>query len=516
MGKLKKKIKNALATVGVATAMILPSADPVNAMPAPALEPSASIITFDPSQEQFFKDDSRVIIVNWHRQKGKDFVAAAKAVDHAIRTGQTWYIVSLTQRQADATFEKCKKVAEAFKKSFELVGNIESSEEKFLDHDKSIDEMFVYTSRTLTLPNGGKVVSLPGKNPDTLAGLTGNVIFTEFGLFPNGGYEHWRVVFPLSTRGFQVIIISTPRSKKTKFFEIFSNPETYSVHFCDIIQSVEQDGFILRDNKGNPCTIEEFKKLYGDDAGWQREYLCQFTGDLDALVTWAQLLASQEANPNFRLLRVTDGQGWDESFFRRELPHGRLEFGWDVARRDRDYSSFWCNLARRDGKKELQSLVLMSNTEFATMRHIIITGMESRMGSVGCGDATGLGMESNEALSARFRDSWEGVAFTEKTKSELGSLGRTMFGDDMVRLPSFAENKSPYKFIAADIYSIQCQPVGDPSDKRLRLAYSTNELEPKSHCDIGLSCLLAQRAGTLQGGRDVPLPPPLAIKPIGW
>jgi phage FluMu gp28-like protein len=110
---------------------------------------------------------------------------------------------------------------------------------------------FVCKARELILPNGARVVSLPGRDPDTLAGLTGNVIFTEFGLFPGGGYDHWRVVFPLATRGFKVIVISTPRGKNTKFFELWSDKETYSVHTCDIYQSVEQDGFVLRDNKGD-------------------------------------------------------------------------------------------------------------------------------------------------------------------------------------------------------------------------------------------------------------------------
>jgi hypothetical protein len=74
------------------------------------------MIHFDPASSGFFEDEARVIVVNWHRQKGKDFTAAAKAVDHAMRTGQDWFIVSLTQRQADATFAKCKKVFEAFKR----------------------------------------------------------------------------------------------------------------------------------------------------------------------------------------------------------------------------------------------------------------------------------------------------------------------------------------------------------------------------------------------------------------
>jgi hypothetical protein len=80
------------------------------------------MVRFDPSQMRFFLDESRVIVVVWHRQKGKDFTAAGKAVDHCIRTHQDWYIISLTQRQADATFAKCRQHFEAFKEDFKLQG----------------------------------------------------------------------------------------------------------------------------------------------------------------------------------------------------------------------------------------------------------------------------------------------------------------------------------------------------------------------------------------------------------
>ena len=488
-----------------------------SALPGPALE-GGPIIRFDPSQRRLFDDNARVIVVNWHRQKGKDFTAAAKAVDSALRTKQAWFIVSLTQRQADATFEKAVKVAEAFKAMLKLKGKITFSEEQFTEYDAAIDASFVCTARTLHLPGGGKVVSLPGKNPDTLAGLTGNIIMTEFGLFPNGGYDHWRVIFPLTTRGFQAILISTPRNKKTKFFELCSDPGTYSVHTCDIHHSVAEDGFVLKDNKGELCTIAQFKKLYGDDAGWAREYECQFTGDLDALISWAQLLSAQDPDLMVRVLRVTNGQGWQDDLFQwPALPGNRLEFGWDVARRSKDLSSFWGNLVRRDGKKELRFLVLMQGTEFATQRHIIQKGMDSRAQNVGCGDATGLGMDSNETLTAKYRERWEGVTFTSKLKSELGSLGRTAFGDGSIKLPNFAQDEGKgLKYIATDLYSVQCQPTGDAADKRLLLSETENELEPDSHCDIAYSGLLALKAGGLANGRLKPIRAPLAYKPVGW
>src|SRR4051812_8856998 len=94
---------------------LLTGNDPVG-LPAPALSPNASVIDLDPSQRRLFLDKSRVIVVVWHRQKGKDFTAAAKAVGGALETKQDWFIVSLTQRQADATFAKVLQIAKTYKK----------------------------------------------------------------------------------------------------------------------------------------------------------------------------------------------------------------------------------------------------------------------------------------------------------------------------------------------------------------------------------------------------------------
>src|SRR4051794_632911 len=118
------------------------------------------IIRFDPSQQRFFRDESRVIVVNWHRQKGKDFTAAAKAVDHALRTGQDWYIVSLTQRQADATFAKCKRVAQAFMRLLKIKGQATEGEYGSEQYDPWINQAFQFTAREIRFPNGARVVSL--------------------------------------------------------------------------------------------------------------------------------------------------------------------------------------------------------------------------------------------------------------------------------------------------------------------------------------------------------------------
>lgn len=481
--------------------------DNIAAKPGPALK-AESMVRLDPSQKRLFDDDARVIAVNWHRQKGKDFVTAGKAVRAGMVRPANWYIVSLTQRQADATFAKAEKFFSAYKKAFGLVGEATRGGEEYAEFDATIQHTFTRQARKLILPNGSEIVSLPGKNPDTLAGLTGNIVLTEFGLFPGGGYEHWRVVFPLTTRGYQAVAISTPRSKKTKFFELCSDPETYSYHFCPLSKSVAEDGYQLFDNKGNPCTIEQFRKIYNDESGWAREYECQFTGDASALIAWAQILASQDADLQTRVL-VLDGREdhaalLDVLAALRGLPAGRLELGWDVARSGH-LSPLWINHAAANGKKRLAALVIMHNVRFEFMRHVISAVMDSRGGSVGCGDATGLGADSNETLATMYRERWEPVVFGPRTKSDLGSLGRTAYGDGAQRLPEFMVSTAR-KFIATDVYSLQAEPTGDAADKKLVLSETENELEPRSHCDIAYANLLALRAGVLLGGKRGPLP----------
>src|SRR5581483_8689319 len=139
--------------------------------------------------------------------------------------------------------------------------------------------------------------------------------------------------------------------------------------------------------------------LYGDPVGFDREYGCQFTGDLESLLKWAQLIEAGEKGRDlpFSFLRG-DGAGFDPNFFKQELPGGgRLDFGWDVARTG-DLSALWANHRAPGRQVYLRFLVVMHRVSFELQRTVVFAGMDARgYGSgVGAGDATGLGMDSNE------------------------------------------------------------------------------------------------------------------------
>jgi phage FluMu gp28-like protein len=492
-------------------------------VPAPASRP-ASVIEFDPSQRRLFTDRARVIVVNWHRQKGKDFTAAAKAVDQAMMTGQSWYIVAMTQAQADETFAKCRKVADGAKALLKRMygsDRVDEEAESYVDYDRQIDHAFQATARILRLPNGGRVVSLPGRNPDTLAGRSGNLILTEFGLYPGGGYAHWEVLFPIVTRGgYRLVVISTPRGRNTKFYELFTNADGfYSVHFCDIRKSVFEDGYVLYDAQGQPfptgtdeekeLAIATFRRIYNSESKWPREYECQFTGDLSSLIPWAELERAAQLGDGlpFDWLQIERdgsplGPVWHA--LKSEAAAGvRPEVGWDVARRG-NLSALTLNLARPNRPKHLRFVVTMKGVDYATQRSFVQAVMRLGNLSVGYGDATGLGNESNEVLAGLYPDRWTPFMFTASGKRELASSLRTAFSDAAQTLPSLKTHKA----IATDLYAIQKDDTG----ANLTLEETANPLLPDSHCDVAYSLGLNR----LAGARNTVMPLPVGgRRPVG-
>lgn len=504
-------LKSAVVAASVAASSVAAPVDPRGIMHDPAREYAeamqidAPVITLDRSQRAVFVDEARVVVVNFHRQKGKDFVAACKAIEHAMRTGQHWYIVSLTQRQADQTFGKCKLIAKGYEKLLKKKILAGVSEEELEQRDPQTGTWFKYHARTIHLPNGATITSLPGRDPDTCAGLTGNIILTEFGLFPKGGEDHWAVLFPITNRGgFKLIVISTPRAKTHKFHELCENRAgLYSVHTCDIYQSVYEEGYPLYDAQGARLVLETreqmdagvelLKKLYGNPSKWPREYECKFTGDLEALVRYALLEAASTFHHGygFKLMEITNDAGFDPSFWTGGIAAaGRMEFGWDVAR-TKDLSVLWGNLNTRNVLpfKPLTHLVIMRNCRFDLQRHVIRGGMNTSRANVGNGDSTGLGMDTNETLATEFKDRWDGVNFAGPRKRELASSLATAYSEGTQGLPSIEQ----YGFVHADIFAIQ----KDDSNGRFDLDETDNPLMPDSHCDIAWSNALARRAGAM-------------------
>ena len=140
---------------------------------------------------------------------------------------------------------------------------------------------------------------------------------------------------------------------------------------------------------------------------------------------------------------MTGEAGWRPGWFRERLSglgEGRLGVGWDVARKG-DLSVLWVNHSERPGAglasgggdvKRLRVLVLMRDVQFELQRAVVREAMEagrSRGPAVGCGDATGIGADSNETLRTLYGDRGEPVTFAARSKSDPGSTLATTFDD---------------------------------------------------------------------------------------
>ena len=537
MSDLADKLKRTAAAglIAAAAASAAPVAADVSAsMTAAELEPLARdvaavgdsfkpVVTFDPAQRRAFLDKSQTLVLNWHRQKGKDFWAAGVAADDAFARGSEWFIISLTQRQADATFRKVRAFARAIER---ITGILCPCRDTLMEQtDPETNQKFVFKAREIVFPTGGRIVSLPGRDPDTLAGLTGNVIFTEFALFPKGGYPHWEVIFPLTTRGFRILIISTPRGKTTKYYELTTDPSA-SYHRTTIWESVAEGWSPI---PGEPdwteADVEDLRKRYGSTK-FTREYECEFTGDLDALIRWTlleQAAALSLGRPFFTRTFTdaidADGAAQVAAWARTLAASGRrVELGWDPAR-SRDLGSTAGNVASDAGAgpRHLGLVCLYRNVPLFEQRDLHRRVMRDDPRHVGAGDATGLGQQSNEELQVEFRhrqtpgdglpiSRWEPVPFTGPRKSAMASNALVRFQAGAQTLPPVVGD---YAWVAADVYGIQSEE-GD--DGRLALDEAGNPHLADSHNDVGWSIFLSQYAGGLHPFTK-PLPRPLARKP---
>jgi len=433
-------------------------------------------------QHEAMKAKGRVEVYKWCRQSGKDFTAALKASLQALSTGQPWFIVSLTERQALATFDKVKMHLRAFGV---VLTDLQFVDEELGYQDRNTGQWCKVNAKKVVLPGGGSVTALPGSNPDAIAGLTGNVIFTEFALFPGGGKDHWRVVFPLITRGFRIIAISTPRGHDTKFAELCRDQKgKYWVSVVDVHRMVG-DGVKLRDEEGNSITVAELEELYADPAGWTREYLVQESDELDALIRWHYLELAKADYEAVRLdVSSIDDYNPDHENVFAELPRGGGAYflGWDVARKGH-LSSLWLNQVVGD-VHYLRVLVNMHKMDFPYMRKVVWQAMD--MSCRGAGDATGLGMESCEATAKRYPGWFDEVNFSS-AKPALGSKMMQVYEDVRQRIPA-----KGFDDVIHDLHAVQKEVrLG-----RLILHETKNAVNKNSHCDMAYANGLALWAAT--------------------
>jgi phage FluMu gp28-like protein len=156
-----------------------------------------------------------------------------------------------------------------------------------------------------------------------------------------------------------------------------------------------------------------------------------------------------------------------------------LYLGWDVARKDH-LSSVWINAKVGDRFKHV-ALINMRRMPFPFMRAVV--GQAMKYCRAGRGDATGLGMESCEALAREFPGRFEGVNFSSG-KKEICVRMMQVYQDGRQVLSKHESD------VVHDVHGIQKEDRGEV----VRFHETKNPENKHSHCDMAYANGLALHA----------------------
>jgi len=369
-----------------------------------------SAIQLLPYQQRWIDDKSRFKIANKARQIGYSFGSTYEVVEDCLLHRAKWFYLSTGERQAKEALETAATHARAFRAAVRLV-----AEDFHWEGER-------FSALMLEFPNGSKLTGLPA-NPRTARGSSGHLVLDEFAHHqdPRG---IWRAIAPVITRGFRVLVLSTPNGRQGKFYELWAHggPD-WSRHQVDIYEAVRA---------GLKVDIAELRRFVGNDDDWAQEYECKFLDEAHAWIPFDLIDAAESDEASLVL----------PSDFR---PTGPCFWGYDVGR-----------------KRDLAVQVLMEQVaDLLIMRQLLampkvrfreqVDAADAVMPMVtrGCVDATGMGLPLAEELQERWGESRiEAVTFGNTVKEMMASKLRKMYEDRRIRNSQDAQLRS-------DIHSIR-------------------------------------------------------------
>ena len=361
-----------------------------------------------PYQRAWVKDTSRFKIGLMSRQVGKSLGAAFEVVLDAMETGQDWIVLSAGERQAKEFIAKVARVAEILGEALIASTGYDSNAQAL--------------SEEVRFANGARVIGLPA-NPNTARGYSANLVLDEFAFHENPE-AIWRAVFPIVTNPLKgklkLRIISTPAGKNNQFYSLWSGENLtdstntefqWSKHKVDVYQAVQQ---------GLDLDVQGLRAALDDEDGFRQEYLCEF------LESASQFLSTELA---------TQATHKDADQYGKPILQGQVFVGVDIGRSN-DLTVCWTleTHPSLDGVFWTREVLTLQNMPYAEQQALISDRIKQ---ANRCAiDATGIGDETGERLTARFGEhKIEACKFTAPFKEEIFGRLKSQMEQNNVRIP---------------------------------------------------------------------------------
>ncbi|MFA5628143.1 MAG: terminase family protein [Thiohalomonadaceae bacterium] len=189
-------------------------------------------------QKRFMLDQSRFRIANKARQIGFSYLIGMEMIIGALLRKKNQLIVSASQENAFIVLDHIRQ------------------------HLKEMHiEAFSDTNEEIIMPTG-KVIKALATNWKTARGFAGDVYFDEFAFMIHDS-EVWKALVPAITAAHgRITVVSTPKSRIDKFWEIWENNASFSKHCITIHDAVAQGLNINLEELKSLFTPEEFAMAY--------------------------------------------------------------------------------------------------------------------------------------------------------------------------------------------------------------------------------------------------------------
>lgn len=399
--------------------------------------------------------NSRFIVVRASRRFGKSFIFSVFAI-HASYTNPNYRVVlvSKSQRQSLEMFNTIYGILMGSKISSSITRN---------------------TLTMLEFANGSKIESLPGGNPDSLRGLTLNLVLCDESAFiPDALFQ---AVSPtiMSTLG-SMILISTPNLSSGEFYRACQEDSIYTrFHLThDDAYFIGEDGkkipFI------DPEELEREKWNCGgeDSPRYKREILAEFTDSEGGF---------------FDLDAVNDSLKPDLPQIHFAVPGHKYCMGCDLAIKQ-DYTVLV--ILDYTDRNNLKVVRYRRFNGKSTDQIMLEVYKEASMFKITNAliDTAGIGVSLLEHLKSNYPGyRWEGFTFTTTSKVPLMSDLNIAMCNRMIEIPDD-------DIIREELISFYYEE--NPNTKHIKLGgYGC-------HDDIPIALALALRASGIFGNRTSP------------